>query len=107
MVRKLTETAVPTSDHRLADAVERLGRLPVLSATVRRVRLIAASEDAGIGDLVAALEADQGLAADLLRCANSAASATDEDDTLSLVLWQADEALYETKRAGRGRVVRY
>src|SRR5688500_8658147 len=75
MVRKLTETAVPTSDHRLADAVERLGRLPVLSATVRRVQLIAESEDAGIGDMVAALEADQGLAADLLRYANSAACA--------------------------------
>ena len=75
MVRKLTETPVATSDHRLADAVERLGRLPVLSATVRRVQLIAESEDAGIGDMVAALEADQGLAADLLRYANSAACA--------------------------------
>ena len=75
MVSKMTETAVPMSDHRLADAVERLGRLPVLSATVRRVQLIAESEDAGIGDMVAALEADQGLATDLLRYANSAACA--------------------------------
>ena len=47
----------------------------MLSATVRRVQLIAESEDAGIGDMVAALEADQGLAADLLRYANSAACA--------------------------------
>ena len=51
------------------------GRLPVLSATVRRVQAIAESEDAGIGDMVAALEADQGLATDLLRYANSAACA--------------------------------
>jgi len=56
-------------------AVEELGRLPVLSATVRRVQAIAESEDAGIGDMVAALEADQGLATDLLRYANSAACA--------------------------------
>src|SRR5687768_14098650 len=75
MVRNLTETVVSTSDQRLMDAVERLGRLPVLSATVRRVQVIAESEDAGIGDMVAALEADQGLAADLLRYANSAACA--------------------------------
>ena len=72
MVPKLTES--PT-DLRLEHAIERLGRLPVLSATVRRVQLIAESEDAGIGDMVAALEADQGLAADLLRYANSAACA--------------------------------
>src|SRR5918994_631313 len=75
MVRNLTKTAMPASDQRLMDAVERLGRLPVLSATVRRVQVIAASEDAGIGDMVAALEADQGLATDLLRYANSAACA--------------------------------
>ena len=75
MVHKLTASAGPQSDQRLESAVERLGRLPVLSATVRRVQLIAESEDAGIGDMVAALEADQGLAADLLRYANSAASA--------------------------------
>ncbi len=75
MVPKMTEMAMPQSDQRLEAAVERLGRLPVLSATVRRVQLIAESEDAGIGDMVAALEADQGLAADLLRYANSAASA--------------------------------
>jgi hypothetical protein len=39
MVRNLTETAAPSApvaEQRLA-AVERLGRLPVLSATVRRV----------------------------------------------------------------------
>ncbi len=42
---------------------------------MRRVQAIAESEDAGIGDMVAALEADQGLATDLLRYANSAACA--------------------------------
>jgi HD-like signal output (HDOD) protein len=73
MARNLTHTGGSTADRRLATAVERLGRLPVLSATVRRVQAIAQSDVAGIGDMVAALEADQGLAADLLRYANSAA----------------------------------
>src|SRR3954469_7498085 len=78
MVRPMTPTAPQTTlgaERRLADAVEELGRLPVLSATVRRVQAIAESEEAGIGDMVAALESDQGLAADLLRYANSAACA--------------------------------
>ena len=78
MVRLVTAPApasVLPAEQRLADAVEQLGRLPVLSATVRRVQAIAESEDAGIGDMVAALEADQGLATDLLRYANSAACA--------------------------------
>jgi diguanylate cyclase (GGDEF)-like protein/putative nucleotidyltransferase with HDIG domain len=74
----MTTSAAPSAvsaEHRLVAAVEELGRLPVLSATVRRVQAIAESEDAGIGDMVAALEADQGLATDLLRYANSAACA--------------------------------
>jgi diguanylate cyclase (GGDEF)-like protein/putative nucleotidyltransferase with HDIG domain len=78
MVRHMTTPAHPpavSAEQRLVGAVEQLGRLPVLSATVRRVQVIAESEDAGIGDMVAALEADQGLAADLLRYANSAACA--------------------------------
>ena len=78
MVRPMTTTAPQSTlsaERRLADAVEELGRLPVLSATVRRVQVIAESEEAGIGDMVAALEADQGLATDLLRYANSAACA--------------------------------
>src|SRR4051812_22383181 len=62
-------------DPRLLRAVEHLGRLPVLSATVRRVGQLARSDEAGIGEMVAALEADQGLATDLLRYANSAACA--------------------------------
>ncbi len=73
MVRNLTRME-SQRDH-LDEAVERLGRLPVLSATVRHVKAIADTEDAGIGEMVAALEADQGLAADLLRYANSAACA--------------------------------
>jgi diguanylate cyclase (GGDEF)-like protein len=36
-----------------------------------------------------------------------AASPGDDADNLSLVLSRADEALYEAKRAGRGRAVRY
>src|SRR5215213_11228910 len=78
MVRHMTASATPSAvsaEHRLVAAVHELGRLPVLSATVRRVQAIAESEDAGIGDMVAALEADQGLATDLLRYANSAACA--------------------------------
>ena len=35
------------------------------------------------------------------------ASPGDEADTLSAVLSRADEALYEAKRAGRGRAIRY
>ena len=62
-------------DPRLLRAVEHLGRLPVLSATVRRVGQLARSDEAGVGEMVAVLEADQGLAADLLRYANSAACA--------------------------------
>src|ERR671931_1199521 len=74
MLRQLTDQAAPADAH-LSRAIERLGRLPVLSATVRRVRALAHSDEAGVGDMVAALEADQGLAADLLRYANSAACA--------------------------------
>jgi diguanylate cyclase (GGDEF)-like protein/putative nucleotidyltransferase with HDIG domain len=62
-------------DPRLLRAVEHLGRLPVLSATVRRVGQLARSDEAGVGEMVAVLEADQGLATDLLRYANSAACA--------------------------------
>src|SRR5918912_4517175 len=74
MIRHATDPAAP-ADARLTSAIERLGRLPVLSATVRRVRALARSDEAGVGDMVAALEADQGLATDLLRYANSAACA--------------------------------
>ena len=77
MVRNLTETVVPTSDQRLMDAVERLGRLPVLSATVRRVQVQVADRaaavaggareeavggglDGELGDRLAADERDRG-----------------------------------------------
>jgi GGDEF domain-containing protein len=36
-----------------------------------------------------------------------AASPATASDSLSLVLSRADEALYEAKRSGRGRAVRY
>jgi diguanylate cyclase (GGDEF)-like protein/putative nucleotidyltransferase with HDIG domain len=62
-------------DPRLLRAVDDLGSLPVLSATVRRVGQLARSEDSGVGEMVAALEADQGLTTELLRYANSAACA--------------------------------
>jgi diguanylate cyclase (GGDEF)-like protein/putative nucleotidyltransferase with HDIG domain len=58
---------------RVEAAIESFGRLPVLNATVRRLMALAADDEAGVGELVAALEGDQGLAADVLRYANSAA----------------------------------
>jgi HDOD domain-containing protein len=73
MVRPVTDAQAPADAGRLAAAVDQFGRLPVLSATVRRVQAIARSEEAGVGDMVGALEADQGLATEVLRYANSAA----------------------------------
>ena len=48
---------------------------PCSARTVRRVGQLARSDEAGVGEMVAVLEADQGLATDLLRYANSAACA--------------------------------
>ena len=51
MVRPLTATAAPaaiSAESRLVGAVEQLGRLPVLSATVRRVQAIAERTGAAV-----------------------------------------------------------
>jgi putative nucleotidyltransferase with HDIG domain len=65
----------PTVDARLQDAIERIGQLPVLDRALHRVRELAADPESDTNELVAALEADPGLAANVLRFANSAACA--------------------------------
>ena len=57
---------------RVADAIERLGRLPVLDGTVQRVLVLSEDPDATTGDLVDVLESDATFSANLLRYANSA-----------------------------------
>jgi putative nucleotidyltransferase with HDIG domain/diguanylate cyclase (GGDEF)-like protein len=57
------------------EAISRIGQLPVLDRALRRVRELAADPDSDTNELVAALEADPGLAANILRFANSAACA--------------------------------
>jgi len=53
-------------------AVDALGDLPVLSGTVARVIRLADDPESSTGDLVAAMDADEAFAANLLRFANSA-----------------------------------
>jgi putative nucleotidyltransferase with HDIG domain len=65
----------PTVDARLQDAIARIGQLPVLDRALHRVRELAADPESDTNELVAALEADPGLAANVLRFANSAACA--------------------------------
>ena len=65
----------PTVDARLQDAIARIGQLPVLDRALHRVRELAADPESGTNELVGALEADPGLAANVLRFANSAACA--------------------------------
>jgi len=65
----------PTVDARLQDAIARIGQLPVLDRALRRVRELAADPESDTNELVAALESDPGLAANVLRFANSAACA--------------------------------
>ena len=53
----------------------RIGQLPVLDRALRRVRELAGDPESDTNELVAALETDPGLAANVLRFANSAACA--------------------------------
>jgi putative nucleotidyltransferase with HDIG domain len=62
-------------DARLQDAIQRIGQLPVLDRALRRVRELAGDPESDTNELVAALETDPGLAANVLRFANSAACA--------------------------------
>ena len=62
-------------DPRLQMAIDRLGRLPVLDGTVRRLSALAEDDETPTSEFVAVLESDQGLAADVLRYANSASRA--------------------------------
>jgi putative nucleotidyltransferase with HDIG domain len=65
----------PAAEARLRDAIARIGQLPVLDWALRRVRELAADPESDTNELVTALEADPGLAANILRFANSAACA--------------------------------
>jgi putative nucleotidyltransferase with HDIG domain len=65
----------PTVDAQLQDAIQRIGQLPVLDRSLRRVRELAGDPESDTNELVAALETDPGLAANVLRFANSAACA--------------------------------
>jgi putative nucleotidyltransferase with HDIG domain len=65
----------PAAEARLQDAIARIGPLPVLDRALRRVRELAADPESSTDELVTALEADPGLAANVLRFANSAVCA--------------------------------
>ena len=65
----------PSVDARLQDAIGRIGQLPVLDRALRRVRELAGDPESDTNELVAAIETDPGLAANVLRFANSAACA--------------------------------
>jgi putative nucleotidyltransferase with HDIG domain len=62
-------------DAGLLEAIARIGQLPVLDRALRRVRELAADPESDTNELVLALEADPGLAANILRFANSAVCA--------------------------------
>jgi putative nucleotidyltransferase with HDIG domain/diguanylate cyclase (GGDEF)-like protein len=65
----------PAAEASIHEAIARIGQLPVLDRALRRVRELAADPDSDTNELVSALEADPGLAANILRFANSAACA--------------------------------
>jgi putative nucleotidyltransferase with HDIG domain len=65
----------PSADAAIQEAIARIGQLPVLDRALRRVRELAGDPESDTNELVAALEADPGLAANILRFANSAACA--------------------------------
>ena len=62
-------------DGRVMDALTRIGSLPVLGGTVARIRALAEDPHGTTADLVAVVESDEAFSANLLRYANSAASA--------------------------------
>ncbi len=62
----------PKVEARAAEAIARCERLPVLDRTVRRVLELTGNEESQTSDLVAELEGDPALAANILRYANSA-----------------------------------
>jgi putative nucleotidyltransferase with HDIG domain len=70
-----TQPHSSAADARLLEAIARIGQLPVLDRALRRVRELAADPESDTNELVLALEADPGLAANILRFANSAACA--------------------------------
>ena len=65
----------PKPDTRVLEALQRIGALPVLGGTVARIRTLAEDPHGTTGDLVAVVESDEAFSANLLRYANSAASA--------------------------------
>jgi HD-like signal output (HDOD) protein len=56
----------PDVDAQLQDAIQRIGQLPVLDRALRRVRELAGDPESDTNELVAALETDPGLAANVL-----------------------------------------
>src|SRR3954471_15638312 len=62
-------------DIRVHDALRRIGPLPVLGGTVSRIRALAGDPHGTTTDLVKVIESDEAFSANLLRYANSAASA--------------------------------
>ncbi|MFL5338118.1 MAG: HDOD domain-containing protein, partial [Geminicoccaceae bacterium] len=62
----------PAIETQVAAAIARCDRLPVLDRNLQRVLELTELEDSATGDLVAALEGDPALAANILRFANSA-----------------------------------
>ena len=62
----------PAVEARAAEAIARCERLPVLDRTIRRVLELTADEESQTSELVAVLEGDPALAANILRYANSA-----------------------------------
>ena len=65
----------PAVAMRLREVVAQAERLPVLDRALARVLDVADREESSVGELVAAIEADPGLATSILRFANSAAHA--------------------------------
>ncbi len=65
----------PGSAARIEGALAQLGELPVLNSTVQKAIRIADDPESSVGELVTAIELDEGFAANLLKFANSAANA--------------------------------